>query len=216
MRFQGVLFDLDGTLVNSNELIYQSFEYALAEVLHTTLPRQTLTATFGKPLQQIMDELGGSQAEQLRQAFVAYTLAHEDQLCAFPGAAETLRRLKELQIRVALVTSRLRHGAVRDLKLLQLDHYFDVLITPESTAQHKPHPAPALQAAAALGLQPQQTLMVGDSSHDLLCGAAAGCKTVVVDYSLVDPAELQRCNPDYHIQALPQLIDLVTANNSES
>ena len=62
MTLQGVLFDLDGTLINTNELIFQSYDYALDKVLHTNLPRNVLTDTFGKPLQQIMQELGGAQA----------------------------------------------------------------------------------------------------------------------------------------------------------
>ena len=70
MKIQGILFDLDGTLLNTNELNFQSFEYALDAVLHTTVSRDILTQTFGKPLQSIMQELGGPQWQELRQAFL--------------------------------------------------------------------------------------------------------------------------------------------------
>ena len=165
--------------------------------MHTSVSRDLLTFTFGKPLQQIMQELGGPQAEPLRQAFVDYTLAHEDQIALFPGAEEALRQLKALGIGTALVTSRLYRGAKRDLDLFQLADYFDVFVTPESTQYHKPHPEPAQKALAALQLAPEQAIFVGDSGHDLQCGKAAGCKTAVVRYSLFNTEELLLHKPDY-------------------
>ena len=212
MPIKGVLFDLDGTLIDTNELIFQSFEYALDTVLHTSVPRHLLTFTFGKPLQQIMQELGGPQAEPLRQAFVEYTLAHEDQISLFPGVEDALRQLKALEIGTALVTSRLYRGAQRDLDLFQLAGYFDVFITPESTQHHKPHPEPAQKALAALQLAPQQTIFVGDSSHDLQCGKAAGCQTAAVRYSLFHPEELLLQKPDYLLYSLLELVAIVEGN----
>lgn len=209
MPIKGVLFDLDGTLIDTNELIFQSFEYALDTVLHTSVSRDLLTFTFGKPLQQIMQELGGPQAEPLRQAFVDYTLAHEDQIALFPGAEEALRQLKALGIGTALVTSRLYRGAKRDLDLFQLADYFDVFVTPESTQYHKPHPEPAQKALAALQLAPEQTIFVGDSGHDLQCGKAAGCKTAVVRYSLFNTEELLLHKPDYLLNSLLDLVPIV-------
>lgn len=212
MPIKGVLFDLDGTLIDTNELIFQSLEYALDTVLHTSVPRHLLTFTFGKPLQQIMQELGGPQAEPLRQAFVEYTLAHEDQISLFPGVEDALRQLKALGISTALVTSRLYRGAKRDLDLFQLAGYFDVFITPESTQHHKPHPEPAQKALAALQLAPQQAIFVGDSSHDLQCGKAAGCQTAAVRYSLFHPEELLLQKPDYLLDSLLELVTIVEGN----
>ena len=209
MPIKGVLFDLDGTLIDTNELIFQSFEYALDTVLHTSVSRDLLTFTFGKPLQQIMQELGGPQAEPLRQAFVDYTLAHEEQITLFPGAEEALRQLKALGIGTALVTSRLYRGAKRDLDLFQLADYFDVFVTPESTQYHKPHPEPAQKALAALQLAPEQAIFVGDSVHDLQCGKAAGCKTAVVRYSLFNAEELLLHKPDYLLDCLLDLVPIV-------
>jgi len=212
MAIQGILFDLDGTLINTNELIFQSFEYALDTILHTSVSRERLTLTFGQPLQQIMDELGGAQSDLLRQAFVDYTLAHEDQITLFPGVEETLCQLKALNIGTALVTSRLYPGAKRDLDLFHLAHYFDAFITPESTQQHKPHPEPAQKALEALQLLPQQAIFVGDSSHDLQCGKAAGCKTAAVRYSLFQPEKLLQCQPDYMLGTLLELLPIINAS----
>lgn len=205
MQIKGVFFDMDGTLIDTNELIFQSYDYALHKVLHTSYPREHLVDTFGKPLKQIMEELGGAHAEELRHAFLEYSLAHEEQLRLFPAVRETLQWLKEQNIAMAIVSSRLRKGVLRDLSLFGLDTYFDVLITPESTDKHKPHPDPAHKAAEALHLSPEQTLFVGDSPYDLRCGRDAGCKTAIVSYSLFSPQVIEPCTPDYTLDTLADL-----------
>ena len=214
MTLRGVLFDLDGTVINTNELIFRSFEYALDTVLHTSLSRDVLRTTFGRPLAQIMQEMGGSQAQELRNAFVAYSHQHENDIYLFPQVEEALQQLRAHGIGTAIVTSRLYKSALRDLNQFQLAPYFDVIITPEATDQHKPDPAPALKAIEQLGLTPQQTIMVGDSNLDLLCGKAAGCKTAAVRYSLFPLEELASYQPDYLLDSLLDLLPILHASPS--
>ena len=102
MAIKGILFDLDGTVINTNELIFQSFEYALENVLHTTISRDILRTTFGKPLAQIMEEMGGSQAQELRKAFVDYSIAHETDIYLFPHVEDALKELKARNIGTAV------------------------------------------------------------------------------------------------------------------
>lgn len=214
MTIKGILFDLDGTVINTNELIFQSFEYALDTVLHTTLSRDILRTTFGKPLTQIMQEMGGSQAQELREAFVDYSIAHENEIYLFPDVEEALKELKAHNIGTAIVTSRLYRSALRDLHQFELEKYFDVIITPEATEKHKPHPEPALKALEKLEIQPYEAIMVGDSNLDLLCGRQAGCKTAAVSYSLFPLSELKKEQPDYIISSLIDLLPLILQNNS--
>ena len=211
MAIKGILFDLDGTVINTNELIFQSFEYALENVLHTTISRNILRTTFGKPLAQIMEEMGGSQAQELRKAFVDYSIAHETDIYLFPHVEDALKELKARNIGTAVVTSRLYRSALRDLHQFELEKYFDVFITPEATEKHKPNPEPALKALEMLGIKPQEAIMVGDSGLDLLCGKQAGCKTAAVRYSLFPEEELAQHQPDYMLDSLLDLPPLVIA-----
>ena len=211
MAIKGILFDLDGTVINTNELIFQSFEYALENVLHTTISRDILRTTFGKPLAQIMEEMGGSQAQELRKAFVDYSIAHETDIYLFPHVEDALKELKARNIGTAVVTSRLYRSALRDLHQFELEKYFDVFITPEATEKHKPNPEPALKALELLGIKPQEAIMVGDSGLDLLCGKQAGCKTAAVRYSLFPEEELAQHQPDYTLDSLLDLLPLVNA-----
>ena len=211
MAIKGILFDLDGTVINTNELIFQSFEYALENVLHTTISRDILRTTFGKPLAQIMEEMGGSQAQELRKAFVDYSIAHETDIYLFPHVEDALKELKARNIGTAVVTSRLYRSALRDLHQFELEKYFDVFITPEATEKHKPNPEPALKALEILSIKPQEAIMVGDSGLDLLCGKQAGCKTAAVRYSLFPEEELAQHQPDYILDSLLDLLPLVNA-----
>ena len=99
---------------------------------------------------------------------------------------------------------------MRDLEILQLNPaLFDAIITPESTIEHKPHPAPALKAMKLLGVSPEETIMIGDSMHDLQCGRQAGCRTAFVQYSMVPHQELLACNPDYSFRTLADLVNFL-------
>ncbi len=209
MAIKGILFDLDGTVIDTNELIFRSFEYALDTVLHTSLSRDILRTTFGKPLKQIMREIDSDRAEELRQAFADYSISHEKEIYLFPGVEEALQQLKANHIGTAIVTSRLQKSALRDLHQFELEKYFDVIITPEATEKHKPNPEPALKALELLNILPHQAIMVGDSGLDLLCGNQAGCKTAAVRYSMFPQEELLQYQPDYIIDTFSDLLPLL-------
>ena len=210
MPIKAVLFDLDGTLIDTSDLIFRSFESALDTVLHTQIPREELLWTFGRPLEQIMKSLGGERADELLKAFRAYSISHETDINLFPQVQETLAYLRAKGIKTAIVTSRIRPSTMRDLEILQVElALFDAIITPESTIEHKPHPAPALKAMELLGVSPEETIMIGDSMHDLQCGRQAGCRTAFVQYSMVPQEELRAQNPDYSVASLSDLIDIL-------
>ena len=200
---------MDGTLIDTSDLIFRSFEYALDQVLHTKLPREDLLWTFGQPLAVAMKELGGTQAEQLHQAFTTYSIAHEHEIGLFPDVRETLEQLKAKGIKLAIVTSRVYHSTIRDLDIVQLRDYFDIIITPELTAEHKPHPAPALKALELLHLAPEETIMVGDSPSDLNCGRQANCYTAAVAYSMFPQEQLAEHQPNYVVHSLAELLPLL-------
>ncbi len=210
-EYDAYLFDADGTLLDSRELIYRSFA-AMGERMGVgELDRKLVAATVGLPMaKQIRILLGeGREEEFYERAGVAYgngiMEGYRGCLQAFPGVREGLARLKESGKRVACVTSRRLYSLEAFFNYLELDSYFDLLVTPECTTGHKPGPEPALFAAEKLGVGPERCVFVGDATFDIQCGHGAGMDTVLVKWGGMDPAEWE-IKPDYIVESFSELL----------
>lgn len=193
------LFDLDGTLLDSMELIRRSYWHAIREHRGVEPERAEWLEGIGRPLRWQFARVARDEAEieALLATYRAYNLAHHDaSVAAFPGAVEALRELAGRRIKLGVVTSKLRHGALRGLARGGFEGLFEVVIAADDVAEHKPHPAPVLAALARLGAAPRDAIMVGDSPHDLAAGRAAGTRTAAVSWGPFPEAELRATKPD--------------------
>ncbi|MTK13526.1 MAG: pyrophosphatase PpaX [Clostridiaceae bacterium] len=203
---KAILFDLDGTLINTNELIIQSFKYAFNKLFNRDLPREEIVKTFGEPLRDSMAKYDADKADLMVSTFRVYNEGnHDDIATIFEGVKEGIESLSNAGIKLGVVTSKRRPMAERGLKLINIYDYMDVIVTPEDTKNHKPLGDPALKACELLGVLPQETIMVGDSHNDILCGRNAGCRTCLVKYTALSLEELMEYNPDYVIDSIEDL-----------
>ncbi len=187
-EFDAYLFDADGTLMDTRELIYRSFVH-MAQVVHIELPpRPAVEATIGLPVErQVKIFLGENRApEEYDKAAAAYRdsvfTIYPDFLRLFPGTQEMLAALHKRGKKMAIVTSRRRNGLELFFKQLGIWQYFPVTVTPEDTEKHKPDPEPALLACEKLGVRPEQAVFIGDAEFDIACGKAAGMATALVEW----------------------------------
>lgn len=127
----------------------------------------------------------------------------------FDGAKEMLKGLKDKGIKTAIVTSKRKGLATRGLKLGDLLKYIDIIISPEDTIKHKPEAEPAIKACELLGVKPNEAIMVGDSSYDLLCGKRAGCLTCGVNYTATGVQNLLDTNPNYMVENPLEILDIL-------
>lgn len=184
MGLKGILFDLDGTLIDTSNLIIQSFQHTFDLHYGRPLTPEEVYAFFGKPLKATMEYYGPDKVDELIKTYREFNLAHHDRLTTgFDGVPETMRKIHNTGILMAIVTSKTRSTAIRGLRLFHMDQYFSVVIGHEECQKHKPDPEPVLKALEAIGLQPADCLMVGDSSFDLASARAAGVKTAAVRWS---------------------------------
>jgi pyrophosphatase PpaX len=209
---KAVLFDLDGTLLDTNDLIYDSFCTAFKEVLDRELPKEEITLLYGKPLKSSLSVYTDDEEalDRLVKAYRGYNVKYHDDMCKpFEGVEELLMKLKDKGIKLGIVTSKRKELARKGLELGELIDYMDVIITPEDTIKHKPEAEPVLKACEMLSISPKEAIMVGDSPYDLLSGKSAGCYTCGVEYTALQLEELMNVEPSYMIKNPLDILELI-------
>jgi len=207
-----VLFDLDGTLLDSIRLILDSYHHTLAT--HGLPPRTDdhWLAGVGTPLRaQLRD---WADRPELFEAMIAtyrdFNVTHHDlRVRAYPGVVEMVAEIRRRGLRTGLVTSKQRPGAERGLRFLGLSHAIEVIVAAEDVDHPKPHPEPVLTALERLGSDPREAIYVGDSVHDMECGRAAGARTAAVLWGPFDREQLRHTSPDYWIESPKALLEIL-------
>ena len=200
-----VLFDVDGTLLDTTEFIYGGFDHTLAAHGHAPTERTAYARVMGKPLDVCYIELApGGDPVLLCETHRVWQADNLHLSVAFPEADAVLRRLRDAGLRLAAITSRSRRTSVRTLELAGLAGYLDLVLSAEDAGAIKPDPAPLLLALERLGVPPAAAVMVGDTDADILAGKAAGVRTVGVTYGFHGP-DVAAAGPDATIDRLDEL-----------
>jgi pyrophosphatase PpaX len=205
------LFDLDGTLIDSVQLILDSYHHTLAA--HGLPPRTDAQwlAGVGTPLTaqfaEWKDDAGTMEA--LIETYRRYNLANHDRMVReFPGVVDAVRTLRAQGRNTGLVTSKNRRGALRGLRLVGLEDAMDVLVCADDVTNAKPHPEPVEMAVSLLSADAARTVYVGDSIHDLVSGRDAGVRTAAVLWGPFTRRELEPAEPDFWLERPEQLLSL--------
>lgn len=195
-----VLFDLDGTIIDTNELIISSF----LDVLNRHFPneiytRERIIPHMGTTLEsQLRTFSGREDVSELVKDYRRYNNAHHDEMVKeFPHVLEVIDTLYSRGITIGVVTTKIQATATRSLERLGLLKYMSVIVTVEDVEHPKPHPEPVLTAVQRLQADPSRTIMVGDSAADIQSANAAGVKSAGVAWSLKGVEVLRKYNPDY-------------------
>jgi pyrophosphatase PpaX len=221
---RAILFDLDGTLIDTTDLILQCFQFSWAKVCGFEHSREALIGTFGTPLRDAMYRLldhGGfrngilgaeaenSTVEELLGAYRAFNVLNHDALARpFEGTREVLAELRRRGYSIVVVTSKGRELGLRGLKLCSLDDLLDFAIFLEDTAVHKPHPEPILVALERLNTHANTAVYVGDSRHDIIAARAAGVRTVGALWGPSPRTELEREGPSFVAESITDLLEI--------
>lgn len=210
-RFSVVLFDLDGTLIDTNHLIVTCFQYVLKEKLGLDVPPEALYKHFGEILPKTMSRYCPERAIELADFYRAYNIANHDRLIRrFEGVSEALAQLRRAGVKLGVVTSKRRDMALRGLQACGIQEDIDVVVGMDESEKHKPAPEPVYLALQRLGAEPgDHVLMVGDSHFDILCGKNAGVRTAAVRWTVLDQAELEAVSPDYWVETPAELVRLI-------
>lgn len=207
-----VLFDLDGTLIQTTEIIIETFKVTfqkyfphiqLSDDDYTNMLGQTLFTTFGYYT---------SNQDEINEVVQFYRTYSDDiieqGLKSYPGAVEIMTFLKKKNVKIGVVTSKMRHVATHHLKLTGLVDFIDRLVGYEDVTEHKPSPEPILKALQLFGTKPQSTIYIGDHENDIISAKKAGILTCAVTYSQ-RLKEMLSYNPDYAIDELMHIKDII-------
>ena len=208
MRFPAILFDFDGTLVDSIELILESYRHTMRVHRGDAMSDALWLESLGKPLRVQFREFTDDPAEV--EAMIAtyreWNLAnHDTMVSAYPGALATVTRLKLAGARMGIVTSKNLGGLKRGLTLCGFDGLFESLITSDMLEASKPDPAPVHAALNQLGARPEEALMVGDSPHDVAAGRNAGTRTAACLWGPFERTRLEQERPDFWLHSFDEL-----------
>ncbi|KZE81088.1 pyrophosphatase [Paenibacillus elgii] len=208
---QTVLFDLDGTIVDTNELIIQSFLHTFEGITAEPVTREHIVPNMGRPLiEQMVFFSGREQVDDLVQKYRAFNIAHHDELVReFPYVRETVAKLHAAGVKLGVVTSKIRQTTEMGLKLMGLYDYFGTIVTVDDVEKAKPDPEGIHKAVRELGGNLSSALMVGDSHYDIEAAHNAGIPSVAVAWSLKGTEYLKQYNPTHIIQDMRDIVPIV-------
>lgn len=205
-----ILFDLDGTLIDTNELIIESFLYTLGSYYPDKYMREDILPFMGPTLRETFEAINPEKVDEMIETYREYNIRNHDLLVKeFPGVFETVQQLKQKGFKIGVVTTKVAHTAEKGLRLTKLDQFFDVVIALDHVKKAKPDPEPIQKALSLLGSKAEEAIMVGDNSHDILGGKNAGTKTAGVAWSLKGKEFLTSLHPDYVLDNMTDLLEIL-------
>jgi len=209
---EAVLFDLDGTLIDTIPLILDSFRHATQVVLGEAVADDVLAKNVGIPLAIQMGEFTDDPAvaDELLRAYREHNRAHHDERALlFAGTTEALAVIAGRGLPMGVVTSKAREIALRGIDLFDLGQYFQVVISMDDVDRYKPDPFPLLKAADALGVAPGATAYVGDSPHDVDAANRAGALSIAAPWGVSTHEVLLAARPHFVLGSMADLPELL-------
>ncbi len=206
---RAILFDLDGTLLDTFDFIYGAFEHTFATHGIAPLDRRVISQLMGGPLPEVYATMApGFDTVILTETHRSFQLANIHLVSLFPQTIEVLEELRRRHLKIAAITTRSLRTSVRSLEATGIAHYFDVIISAEDVLRVKPDPEPLFKALDLMGVKPEEAVMVGDTTADIQAGKNAGTKTVAALYGF-GGERLLVLEPDYAIRELKELLVIV-------
>lgn len=207
--FKAVLFDADGTLLDTTEFIYQAFEYTFRRHGIKAIPREELASLMGTELEQVYATVVADMDPAVLSRTHREFQKHNGQLVkAYPDVLNVLTQLRAQGIKTAVITSRKGHVA-SSLEHTGVFQLVDVTISGNDVTHNKPHPEGIEKALATLEVPASDAVVVGDTAADIAAGRAAGVSTIGVTWGFYGPA-IQQVHPDWVVSSVTDLLLIVT------
>lgn len=208
--YEAVVFDLDGTVVDSVELIIVSFQHAMREVLGREVSREGSIAYVGRPLREQMMFFSPEHVDELVASYREFNhREHDRMLTLYDGISPLLDRLQRSGVKLGLVTSKSRYTTQMAFDLTGIESYFGATVCADESPGNKPSPDPILLCLERLQVSPNDAAYVGDSPSDIQAAHAAGVDAIGVTWGVFDPDTLAAEKPGRLVHTICELAEVL-------
>ncbi|MBW4597761.1 MAG: HAD family hydrolase [Brasilonema angustatum HA4187-MV1] len=224
MMKNSVIFDLDGTLIDTPRAIVETFAATFVSIGAPVCEAKDIRATIGLPLEQAFSKLIGvplnnnlvSQGVQQYLVLFKELILPKAEELIFPGVKDGLTAFLDQGFLLAVATSKFQASAEALLQAAGLHGYFSIVVGADQVAQPKPNPESGYLIMEKLGVQAEQTVMVGDTTHDMLMAKAAGINSLAVTYGVHNLEKLKSSYPTWIVDTFDDVVATITVANQRT
>jgi HAD superfamily hydrolase (TIGR01509 family) len=197
--YKCIIFDMDGTLTQTNQLIYDAFNYVAEKYVHKSFTPQEIHGFFGPPEKEAVQRMigPGHIDEAMVEYYRFYNDKHNALASLYPGILDILRFLHSQEVLIALFTGKGRRTTDITLEMFEIERYFDITITGDDVEEFKPSGEGIRSILSRFSLQPSEVLMVGDAVVDVLAAREAGADVASVVWDSYGKHEVLQLKADY-------------------
>ncbi len=204
-RFKGIIFDVDGTLTYTNQLIFDSFNHITKKYLGKTFSDEEIIALFGPTEDVILKEMCKDEYDIARKEYYQYYKENHNIARTYAGIETLIEDLFNNKIILGVFTGKGRTSALITLDELGLTDYFGLIVSGDDVVNHKPHPEGILQFLEQYNLSPDEVLMVGDAPSDIKAAKAAGVSIASVIWDSYSEEEVRKLNSNNLFHSVDEL-----------
>jgi len=203
--FDGFIFDVDGTLTSTNQLIFDSFNFIAKKYLNKTFTDEEIVAMFGPTEDVILKEWCGEKYDEARKDYYKFYSDNHWMAKLYPGIKEILDYLKSKNYPLGIFTGKGREATMITLRKLGVDHYFDLIVTGDDVENHKPSAEGILKFVKHFRLENERVLMIGDSVSDVKASKDAGIKVASALWDSYAHEKVKTLQSDYYFHSVDEL-----------
>jgi len=204
-HFKGFIFDIDGTLTSTNELIFASFNHIAKKYLNRTFTDEEIISLFGPTEDVILEEWCGDMYEEAKEEYYNFYSDNHHMAYVHEGMIEILDYLKSKGFPLGIFTGKGRRASLITLQKIGAEKYFDMIVTGDDVANHKPSAEGILKFVSHFGLKKEKVLMIGDSVSDVKASKEAGIKIASVLWDCYKAEKVKALQSDYYFHSVEEL-----------
>lgn len=210
--FKGIIFDIDGTLTSTNQLIFKSFNYIAEKYLDKSFSNEEIIAMFGPTEDVILKKWCGNDFEKARVDYYNFYRSNHHLADLYPGILELLEYLKDRKILLSIFTGKGRDASIITLKELNIINFFNFIVTGDDVINHKPSSEGIIKFLNEYSLKKEEVIMIGDSAGDVKASKEAGVKIASALWDSYGAEKVKELRSDYYFSSVKELSDFIKSN----